>query len=78
MFPLVSEYPHRNSLLNSKKLFWADRSEEYRRLGVWGARLLFTTENSKECVQVLERYLGLNESYAPTVFTRGLYRRGVE
>lgn len=78
VFPLVSEYPHRNSLLNSKKLFWADRSEEYRRLGVWGARLLFTTENSKECVQVLERYLGLNESYAPTVFTRGLYRRGVE
>ena len=36
-----------------------------------------TTENARECVQVLERYLGRG-SYQPNDYTRGLYYRGVE
>ena len=50
---------------------------DYRRAGIWGARLLFTTENPRECVQVAERYLGRGR-YEPNDFTRGLYYRDVE
>ncbi len=76
-FPLVREWQHRGVLLNSRKLYLADRQESYRHLGLWGARLLFTTENARECVQVTRRYLGL-DTYEPHVYTRGLYFRGVE
>ncbi len=77
-FPIIREYPHRNVILNSQKLFLADKSDEYRNLGLWAVRLMFTTENSRECVQVMERYCGKDSGYTPTVYTRGLYRRGVE
>ena len=62
---------------NSKKLFLADKAGDWQRLGLWAGRLMFTTENARECVQVLERYLGRG-SYQPNDYTRGLYYRGVE
>lgn len=77
-FPVMREYPHRNVILNSQKIFLADKKSEYESLGVRYARLMFTTENPRECVKVLERYMGVDESWAPSVYTRGLYRRGVE
>ena len=76
-FPVVKAPGCRNEILNSKKLFLADKSEDYRRLGVWGARLQFTTENAVECVQVAERYFGKG-SWSPADYTRGLYYREVE
>lgn len=77
IFPVVREYKCRNAVLNSRKLFLADRQQDYKRLGLWGAQLYFTTENARECVQVTERYLNLGK-YEPNGFTRGLYYRGVE
>ena len=38
---------------------------------------MFTTENPRECVQAVQRYLGRN-AWAPTEYTRGLYYRDVE
>ena len=76
-FPVVQAYGCRNEILNSKKLFLADRTQDYGRLGLWAARLMFTTENAMECAQVLERYLGQG-SYQPNEYTRGLYYRDVE
>lgn len=76
-FPVVREYPHRNVVLNSKKLFLGDKMHALEHLGVWGARLMFTTENAVECLNVLRRYMGLGD-YEPGGFTRGLYTRGVE
>ena len=76
-FPVVKAPGCRNEILNSKKLFLADKSEDYRRLGVWGARLQFTTENAVECLQVAERYFGKG-SWSPADYTRGLYYREVE
>jgi len=76
-FPVLRAYGHRNEILNAKKLFLADKPEDYRRLGLCALRLLFTTENALECVQVLDRYRG-SGNYAPNDFTRGLYYRGVE
>jgi len=76
-FPVVKEANCRNVILNSKKLFLADRDADYMNIGLWGARLSFTTENARECRAVLDRYLGLG-GYEPGEFTRGLYYRGVE
>jgi len=76
-FPILKEPGCRNTLLNSRKLYLADRAEDYMEIGLWGVRLSFTTENPRECCEVLRRYLCLG-SYEPGGFTRGLYYRGVE
>ena len=76
-FPVVPEYGHRNVVLNSKKLFLADKRKVVGKLGLWAERLMFTTENAVECVSVMKRYLGQSE-YEPASYTRGLYFRGVE
>lgn len=76
-FPVVKAPGCRNEILNSKKLFLADKFDDYRRLGIWAARLQFTTENAMECVQALERYMGKG-NWAPPDYTRGLYYREVE
>ena len=78
-FPIIREHADscRSVVLNSKKLFLADRLADFRTLGVWGLRLAFTTENAAECVSVLQRYKGAG-NYEPGGFTRGLYYKGVE
>lgn len=75
-FPVVKAPGCRNEILNSKKLFLADKAADYQRLGLWAGRLQFTTENALECVQVLERYMGQGP-YTPNDYTRGLYYRDV-
>jgi len=75
-FPVVKAPGCRNEILNSKKLFLADKPD-WRRVGLTYARLLFTTENPWECAQALERYRGESQ-WSPGEFTRGLYYRGVE
>ncbi|MBQ5777808.1 MAG: U32 family peptidase, partial [Oscillospiraceae bacterium] len=76
-FPLTKEFGCRTVILNSQKLFLADKRRDYEKLGAAFARLSFTTENPKECVTVLDAYLGKND-FIPSVYTRGLYYRGVE
>ena len=76
-FPLAKEFGCRTVILNSQKLFLADKARDYRKLGVSYARLSFTTENARECVTVFDSYLGKND-FIPSVYTRGLYYRGVE
>ncbi len=75
-FPVVKAPGCRSEILNSRKLFLADKPE-WKKAGLTMARLLLTTENPWECVQALERYQGENH-WAPAEFTRGLYYRGVE
>ena len=76
-FPVVKAWGCRNEILNSKKLFLADKWNDWQRAGLWAGRLHFTTENASECVQVMDRYLGRG-SYQPNEYTRGLYYRDVE
>ncbi len=64
-------------IYNSKKLFLADKSKDWKNIGLWALRLQYTTENPRECVQVLERYLDRGP-YEPNDYTRGLYYREVE
>ena len=76
-FPVIRAYGCRNELLNSKTLFLADKAADYLRLGLWGARLHFTTEDPATCVLAARRYLG-QSSWSPREYTRGLYYRDVE
>jgi U32 family peptidase len=76
-FPVVREYDHRNVIYNSRKLFMADKNDELCGIGLWGIRLMFTTEGARECVQVAKRYKGEGD-YQPNDLTRGLYYRGVD
>ena len=76
-FPVVKAWGCRSEILNSKKLFLADKAQDYARLGLWAVRLMFTTESPPECAQVLRRYLGQGD-YQPNEYTRGLYYRDVE
>ena len=77
VFPVVREYDHRNVIYNSRKLFMADKNDELCGAGLWGIRLMFTTESALECVQVAKRYKGEGD-FQPNDLTRGLYYRGVD
>lgn len=67
----------RSLILNGKKLYWLDRQEDWRGLGLYALRLLFTTENSQEVDRVLRAW-ETAAPFAPGGCTRGLYLRGVE
>ena len=77
VFPVMKEYGCRNVIYNAHKLFLADKRDEVLSAGLWGLRLLFTTESARESVEVAKAYLGLTD-YRPNMVTRGLYYRGVE
>ena len=77
-FPIIKDGDNcRSVLLNGKKLSWLDRQDDLAKLGVWAARLYFTTESSRETNRVLSDYLN-PEPFDPGACTRGLYLRGVE
>lgn len=76
-YPLEKESGCRNLVLSPRKIFLADRREDWISLGLRWARLNFTTENPRECLQIMRSYLG-KESFIPADFTRGLYYSGME
>ena len=77
VFPVVREFEHRNVIYNAHKLFMADKRSEICGAGLWGQRLMFTTESARECVMIAKSYRG-DGDYRPNQLTRGLYGRGVE
>ena len=77
-FPIIKDGGKcRSILLNGKKLNWLDRQSDLARLGLWGIRLYFTTENAKEVDNVLGAYRN-PPAFDPGACTRGLYLRGLE
>jgi len=77
VFPVVKEYGCRNVVYNAHKLYLADKKEDLYSAGLWGLRMMFTTESARECVEVTRGHMGLS-GYKPNVLTRGLYYRGVD
>ncbi len=67
----------RNVILNGKKLNLLDKKRTLAGLGLWGARIVFTTENPTEVDAVLQGWHARGE-FDPGSDTRGLYQRGVE
>jgi putative protease len=77
-FPIIKDGENcRSVLLNGKKLYWLDRQEDLKKLGIWATRLCFTTENAQETDKVLGDFIQ-NTPMDPGSCTRGLYLRGVE
>jgi len=77
-FPIIKDGDScRSVLLNGKKLSMLDRKEELSRLGLWGLRLYFTTENPKEVDRVLADWQN-PAPFDPGACTRGLYLRGLD
>lgn len=74
-WPVEKEFGCRNVVFDRKKIFLADRPEVYLDAGLWGVRLLFTTESGRECAEVARRYRGLSR-YEPNNTSRGLYPKG--
>jgi putative protease len=74
-YPIMSDFGCRNILLNSRKLYLADKKKVIKSTGAWARRLNFTTENAIECVAIVKRYMGLSR-HTPSSFTRGLYYQG--
>ena len=77
-FPIIKDGSScRSVLLNGKKLSLLDRQRDLARLGLWGVRLCFTTENPQEVDRVLGQYKN-PAPFDPGSCTRGLYLRGVD
>ena len=76
VFPVVRDFKCRNVVYSSRKIFLADKQRNYSDIGLWGARLLFTTESSRECAEVAKSYLRLS-AYRPNGLSRGRYTKGV-
>ena len=74
-WPVEKEFGCRNVVFDRKKIFLADRPEVFLDAGLWGVRLLFTTESGKECAEVAGRYRGMSR-YQPNNVSRGLYPKG--
>jgi putative protease len=70
-YPVVRESGHRSLLLGASKL-WMVKKRAWKRAGLWAARLFFTTENARECVQVTERHMGRGR-YEPNRHDTGFY-----
>ena len=77
VFPVVQDFGCRNVIYNAHKLYLADKQEDIFAAGLWGARLMFTTETTREVIEVAKGYMG-QSNYKPNVLTRGLYYRGVD
>ena len=76
-FPVLPAPGCRNEIFNAQKLFLADKDADYQRIGLWAQRLMFTTENPRECVQAAQCYVK-GDRWTPHEYTRGLYYRDVE
>lgn len=75
VYPVEKAAGCRNIIYDGRKIFLADRPDVYEKAGLWGARLMFTTESARECADVAGRYRGRN-TYEPNNIGRGLYPKG--
>ncbi len=72
-FPVLGEYGHRNVILNSVPVFWADKKEKYRNLGLSTVSLLFTTESGARIAQIIKDYALDKPVKPPAAFSRNGY-----
>jgi putative protease len=77
VYPVMKEFGCRNMIYHSSKLYLADRQMDLAGCGLWGYRLLFTTESPRECVTVAKSYMD-PPGHRPNGPTRGVYYKGVE
>ncbi len=72
-FPVLGEYGHRNVILNSVPVYWADKKKKYENLGLSTVSLMFTTESGARVSQIIKDYALDNPVKPPTAFSRNGY-----
>lgn len=72
VLPLLRDCGHNTMVYHSQKLWMLPNQKQWRHLGLWAARLDFTTENARECVQVANAFAE-REEYEPHTYTTGFY-----
>nr|WP_300129163.1 U32 family peptidase [uncultured Butyricicoccus sp.] len=76
-FGLLPEFGCRNTLLNSKPLYLADK-DDWKQVGAPFGRICLTTESPERAQAVWRAYTEQMPLEFCDGFTRGLYQRGVE
>lgn len=76
-FALIAEFGCRNTLLNSKPLFLADKTD-WKKSGAAYGRICLTTESPERAAEIWNAYIEGHILDFAQGFTRGLYQRGVE
>jgi putative protease len=72
VLPLLREGVHSTLVYHSQKLWMLPYRARWRHIGLWAARLDFTTENAVECAKIALAYAGRGD-YEPHAFTTGFY-----
>ncbi len=72
-YPILGEPGCRNLLLDSRKIYLADRADDLEKLGVESIRLSFTTENRSECAEIVRQYYERNARRSLQKPWRGVY-----
>ena len=76
VWPVTKHFGCRNTVWASRKLWLGDAAADWVNCGLWGARLNFSTESPRECLEVANSYIH-GTGYRPNGMTRGNYYRGV-
>jgi putative protease len=72
LLPLMREGGHSTLIYHAQKLWMLPVKAQWKHIGLWAARLDFTTENARECVQIASAFAG-REDYEPQIYTTGFY-----
>jgi putative protease len=75
VLPLMRDGAHSTLVYHPQKLWMLPHRTQWRHIGLWAARLDFTTENARECAQIALAYAG-REDYEPLSCTTGFYIEG--
>lgn len=76
VWPVTRHFGCRNIVWAPRKLWLADKSEDWTDCGLWAIRLCFSTESPRECLEVAKSYIQ-GTGYHPNGMTRGTYYRGL-
>ena len=76
VWPVTKHFGCRNTVWASRKLWLGDAASDWVSCGLWGARLNFSTESPRECLEVANSYIH-GTGYRPNGMTRVKYYRGV-
>ncbi len=72
-FPVLGEYGHRNVILNSVPVYWADKKKNYENLGLSTVSLFFTIENVNQISKIINDYALDTPVKPPAAFSRNGY-----
>ena len=72
LLPLAREGGHGTLVYHPQKLWMLPSRPQWRHIGLWAARLDFTTENARECAQIANAFAE-REEYEPHSYTTGFY-----